>query len=110
MRFPALPLALLMLLSACAGPQNPEEKALARSRVLTNSHAIDAVRHDIRTRGGKPETYDYTAGRRGTQWFVTAWHIRHPQAKGAARFDPGGFVTYLISPQGQVMERTPGRG
>lgn len=98
---------MVVLLCSCAS--SPDDRALSHSRVLSSSHAIAAVRHDITSQGGDPEASEYRAGRRGPLWFVTAWHVRHPQAKGPARFDPGGFTTYIVNSQGHVVEKLPGR-
>ena len=104
---PALAL-LIVLVTGCASTGTPEEQALAHSYVRNSSDAIAAVRYDITSRHGNPDAAEYKAGRRGAMWFVTAWHIRHANAKGSARFEPGGYTSYLVSSQGRVIESVPG--
>ena len=102
-------LLLALVGSACVTAPTTEDKALAPDYIRGPAQAVAVVRRDIEAHGGKAEASDYRAGRRGTQWFVTAWHIRHPEAKGAARFEPGGFTTYLLNNRGRIIEKLRGR-
>lgn len=106
----SLPILLVLLLgAACARQQYAQrlEPAVGR-QITTENEAIAVVLEEIERRGDDPERYECNARPSEKGWMVVAWRIIYPENVGASRFVPGGFTSYLVSPEGEILMRRPG--
>ena len=100
---------LALLLSGCAHQQNAHLPAPVASKpITTEADAIAVILADIQGRGGDPRREECSAKQMDGEWHVTAWHIWYPRNKGSSRFVPGGFTTYVVSTDGEILRTIPG--
>jgi hypothetical protein len=76
--------------------------------ITTEEQAIAAVHADIRNQGRDPARVECSAMELEDSWNVTAWRIIYPENAGSSRFVPGGFTTYIVGHNGDILKRVPG--
>jgi hypothetical protein len=81
---------------------------VAGKPITTEADAIAVVLADIQRRGGDPHREECSAKQMDGEWYVTAWHIWYPRNKGSSRFVPGGFTTFVVSTDGEILKTMPG--